>query len=125
MPRTNYFKGEEKPNNKLTKTNGNGAYQEPDIDLSNLTQKSDGIGNAIALLEQTTGIGKADLVQKILTEALGASETFPLIRLYRQILKESRLVEQEQKLKAIQEQRNQKLIEMRELELKALAHSLF
>ena len=120
MPKTNYFKSEE---NQLIKSNGNQHHEE--INLSDLFQNEDDLGSAIAILKQATGINESDLVQKILTEALGSSESFPLCRLYRQIINEAQLVEQEHKLKAIQKQRNQKLIEMRELELKALAHSLF
>ena len=137
MPRTKYFKDEETPvSNQLAQQDE--RESDPNQFLKNQvdsdSQIYDGnhsreerIAKSLSLLKGVTGISQADIVNRILFDALGDSEDFSLILLFRKIIQEEQaekdrifLLEEER----LEQEETRKMIEWKQAELNALAHSI-
>ena len=84
----------------------------------------DSLTSNLHLLEQSTGIKSALLVERILNDALSSDGNFHLISLFRNILNDEKLKLKESQLEALEIQKKQQLLIYKEKELEALKYSL-
>lgn len=85
----------------------------------------DELTNCLNILESVTGIRSGLLVDRILSNALlDQDDNFHLIKLFRTILKDEKVKLNEIRLRELEQAKNQKLLEMKKLELETLAYAL-
>jgi len=85
----------------------------------------DELNQNLAILEGATGLNFEILINRILSNALlDDDDNFHLIKLFRFIIKEEKIKINEMRIKELENSKNQKLIEMKKLELETLAYAL-
>ena len=84
----------------------------------------DSLTSNLHILEQSTGIKSALLVERILNDALSSDGSFHLISLFRSILNDEKIKLKESQLEALEIEKKQQLLLYKEKELEALKYSL-
>jgi len=107
-------------NNEILNQNNN-SQDEINFNLNS----QDELTNCLGILETVTGIRSGLLVDRILSNALlDQDDNFHLIKLFRTILKDEKVKLNEIRLRELEQAKNQKLLEMKKLELETLAYAL-
>jgi hypothetical protein len=111
--------------NLTTLNNGNNNGNNFNYDEIKINLNQDELTTNLNLLSDTIGIKSGVLVEKILSEVLiSKDDNFYLLKLFRNILKEAKCNLNDQKLKALEDQKALKLLEYKRLEVESLAYSL-
>lgn len=107
-------------NNEILNQNNN-SQDEINFNLNS----QDELTNCLNILESVTGIRSVLLVNRILTNALlDQDENYHLIKLFRTILKDEKSKLNDLRIKELEKAKNQKLLEMKKIELETLAYAL-
>lgn len=112
---------DEKSNDVMSNSIANKNQDEINFNLN----FRDELNQNLAILESATGLNLEILINRILSNALlDDDDNFHLIKLFRFIIKEEKIKINEMRLKELENSKNQKLIEMKKLELETLAYAL-
>lgn len=117
---TNISEDQAMINNEILNQNNN-SQDEINFNLNS----QDELTNCLNILESVTGIRSVLLVNRILTNALlDQDENYHLIKLFRTILKDEKSKLNDLRIKELEKAKNQKLLEMKKIELETLAYAL-